>query len=216
MDLGAVGPGLGVTATDVVVDDRANWSRIEALLSEDDETETRNEESETPHYLQLTVATIAILLFGQQLLDLLRKVSFGAPDEPDDGHHHENGHQTQPKGLVEHSFAQGFVGDVQHALVALGALPPGVTLALKTVAAFYAHAATLAGVAFARFAFLVAGWAHVAGFAVAFVAGVGQLAAAEHAGFQFAFGEGAEEACGCATRVRTEQSLILPPNRAVF
>jgi hypothetical protein len=142
-----------------------------------------------------TRTPVPLVLFGQQLLDLLGEVSLRAPDQPDDGHHDEDGHQAEPEGLVEHPLAQGLVRYVQHPLLAPRALPPRVTAALEAVAFLDAHSATLAGVSFAGFALLFASRPVVARLAVALVTRVGELAGAEDARLQFALGQGAEKAC---------------------
>lgn len=50
------------------------------------------------------LTSVAISLFGEQLLDLLGKVSLGTPDQADDGENHEHGDEAKPEGLLQHAL----------------------------------------------------------------------------------------------------------------
>lgn len=123
---------------------------------------------------------------SQQFLDLLREVPLGTPHQTDDGQHYKDRDQTQPEGFLEHSFRQGFIGDVHHSFLTAGTFPPGVTPAEESPIFRMAFAASLARVVFARFWLFIAPFAHVTGLAVALEAGLCQFAFSKVARLQFA------------------------------
>lgn len=94
---------------------------------------------------------------------------------------------------MEHALAQWLVRYVEHALLAPGALPPGVTPALVPATFLDTGTATLARISFAGFLLLLARESYVTAFAMALVTSFGQFAGTKYARFQVALRDCAEK-----------------------
>lgn len=166
---------------------------------------------------------IPVRLLCQQLLNLLREVSFGAPDQSNNGQHDKDCNQAEPEWFLEHSLRQRLVRNVDHLPLASLTLPPGMASkedcvkvcinsflyfaftiqshspAVEPIILLEALAPSLTRILLARLSFLLARSSLVSIHAIALETALSQLARPKQARIKVANRESAEASRVMAT-----------------